>query len=150
MRYLTPALLAIAVTQGCASTPPAPDPDPVRYGIDRRASAAYQASALAGAAYTDEGYRHVLVYGTRGYSPARTRDNATSSAATGNTAVRSSRADESEAAERSEGDARARMLWEQYCDAGADMSDDELADLESLRLEHPMPADLADTCAPPK
>lgn len=161
MRYITPALLAIAVAQGCASTSPetkAAEPDPVRYGIERRASAAHQVRELVGAAYVGEGYRHMLVYGTRRYSTSKAAGASdlpmsdADDAGTRNAEITkpSSNTDSGSDPKASNGQELVQALWEKYCDAGVNMSDVERTKLEDLRSEHPMPAELADSCAPPK
>lgn len=160
MRHITPALVALAVAQGCSNTPQKPpEPDPVRYGIDRRASSEYQERRLAGAAYAKEGYRHMLVYGDRSYHAGNTTTAAAQSgnSAGGGSGSGGSGSDDGHAGGATGGRsgdsataAEARALWERYCDAGEDTTDEQFARLDALKAEHPMPEDLAADCAPPK
>lgn len=156
MRCITPALLAALALQGCAtSTTPSKSAvqsgEPVRYPIERRASASHQEKRLAGAAYRARGYRHTLQYGQRRYSVGDGGAVSEVSDAEGD-AVSSERlagAPASTASGTNDGD-RARELWERYCDAGREMSADDYTELQRLRADYPMPADLADSCSPPK
>ena len=158
MRYIAAAAVVLATMQGCAGqttatqrAAPEPAPEPVRYSIDRRASATHLDTRLGGAAYRASGYRHVLRYGELRYTRRDTRmavvDGSALGAAAGDASAETSGSDGTGMTSEA---ARARELWERYCDSGVSMTNEELAELDEFASKHPMPAELASSCSPPK